>query len=268
MRGHRFAAVLMSVSGAACQTAPPEPTGECAADPEDDRFYPLQVGAWWRHGVTDANTGVPVCGDKTIAIEDLSPIPMRPDVTAYRAVRRTPTEIGVRWQEVRGEDIVRHVDEWFDLDMQRTKIRHYCPYQVRVSGGDSLGFTDEILQAEVTAVTPEAWSTCEAIVIDPTTCEPESVDPDCSVLVSTIVNEWTLEADGETATVPAGEFADVRTWRIHEEGSADQSYAWARGLGKVSELESGVEEERLVDCCLPSTGCTRPVPQDLEDGCP
>lgn len=266
-----ISSLLLVVLGACNQADPPVSDGECIADPDDDRFYPLQPGAWWRHTVTNPNSGVSACPDKVVSVEGLSAIPLRPEVTAFRVVRRSSEDIAVRWQEVRGQDVVRHVDEWFDLNMRRAKIVHYCPFQVRVSGGDVQAFTDTVWQAEVTATTPDHWAECESITFNRDTCVPMTpVDIGaCTVRTTESVSEWLrVGEDNGNASAPAGDFSAVRTWSIQEGGEPAVEYSWARGLGKVTETRSGTDRDVLVDCCVPSTGCTRPPPAEADLGCP
>jgi hypothetical protein len=259
-----FVVVAIAVVTAACGTE--EPT--CGGG---EPFYPLEENAWWVDRVEDQTSGDISC--KIVSIG--APAEIRPDVVAFPALSQTEDEKAYRWQELLGDGSVRrHVDEWYVGDV-RTKIRHYCPFKIRVDDGlhacPGAAWTETWRELEIDVATdaPDPNACADGITVDPGTCTVSGAPPD-GCTIATAPNDgltdkqrsWEVVAVDEQVTVPAGTFTTLhlRT-EDHEDGVTN--WWWARGVGKI--VEDGSEgRDELVDYCLPSDGCDEPPPTEAE----
>jgi hypothetical protein len=272
----------------------------CADRSTDDALYPLQPGAWWRHwAYEESDNGAR--SDKLNYVCEQQPMPRVPGEQAFPVLslkvgaRRT-----IRWQSLRpcpdtpfGYDIRRHYDERFDQDWNLLSVLHYCPYRLRtvdcLAQAGELPHYESYTEASVATVSPSDgdWSACDAVRIDPDSCEPEGVVPDgCEVVVcpgddscmyapgdhsGEVFQDWQVVTVESQRDVPAGTFFDVE---IHTNLDWDGELAhfhWARGVGKVYEHSVGVEWEELVAYCIPDgvhEPSELPLEPDLPDHCP
>ncbi len=258
------------------------PLGTCA--PTDVMFYPLEPGAWWRDSVIDPLTDLPQCPDKVVSIGELGPIvsagaertPLRPDVTAFVAYSDRENALGRRWQSIEDNAVYREVDEWFKpkddgTPGERSKIVFYCPRALRAPGGviacAGTHFTEHYRQGTLTAATPEDWPACLALPVARDTCELQADHPGCVMERAEVAADWTIEAIDEPLSTPLGDFKTLRMREVvRVDGELDDTQVqwWAAGLGKIKEAHEPLEEEFLVDSCVPALGCDRPAPQWAE----
>ncbi len=259
--------------------------GECYEG--EGVLYPLEPGAWWRHDTVDA-AEQDVC--KLVWVESLEPIGLRPEVTAYKVHSLRVTEFGVtgygvRWQEVIDCGLVRHVDEWYEVDMiEREAIKYYCPHRIRVEDcpgaceGDPVdpeqcdrvckGATWmedewEVVVLKITASTA-SWDECETLAIDHQTCQPLQAITGCDWQISSGWKEWRIAGTYEPVTIDLGTYETLLTQQREKDANGDpmgwHSYWRARGVGKIKEIEEDGTLETLVEYCLPQDGCTTPPP--------
>ena len=230
-------------------------------------FYPLEGGAWWRYRVTDPKTEV--TEEKVVFTCPSGEVPLKDQITGYPMLSSREDAYGHRWQEVlESGDIVRHVDEWFDAETHaRTVVEIFCPHKHRVDDGEhaceGAAWTES---HQALAIHATDWDECLGFVsqnLEPETCEiPSTLEiPDgCELEWEIDSRELAIEAAYAEISVTAGDFAALR---VRKDG--DCTRWWARGVGKVKEVTEGVEEEILLEACLPSNGCDDPPPGGLDE---
>jgi hypothetical protein len=245
-------------------------------------LYPLEADAWWRHRVTNPKTGVSQCPDKVVQIEGGAvEIPLRPQVRGFKAARTSAEEKAERWQEITASgDIHRHVDQWFDLDGNPTRIEYFCSRRLRVPDpSNGVDVHESFLELAVEPLDGETTlaQACLDLSVDQDTCEPhpEADHTACTLTgPETAEKYWTFEdqAEVEVAALddapPSCRFAR----RNAPDDEEPKLMWWTRGIGKLREETPAVEFEELIDYCLPADGCTRPAPTHAElaaeQGCP
>ena len=227
LRPTLFACVLLVAACGDDVTVTPDADGgpiECTT-PRAQRLLPLAVGASWTFRVTPA-TGTPEDKSSTVeALEDVGGA--KAGITAFRVRTAKLDGSTVSWQEDRCTSITRHREQTFDLANVRKVDTIYAPDKIRVD--------------ETTAHTTMGASWAVSYT---------EVTTDSANQVTTIAKDesWTVEATGESVTVPAGTFTGIRLRKITS-GSADKQYWFVPGVGKVK--ETGDQTEELVSFTLP-----------------
>jgi hypothetical protein len=255
---------LLAVLLACNQLDPPGSTCDAGAGEGTGLLYPLQEGAWWRFKFVQSDVGSEA--EKVVEIRDSGPIPGREEEEGFMAYSLRDDGHGERWQAVTEEGhIVRHVDEWFDLEGNRTRIDYFCPPKYRVPDPESDFAAYEVYSeasVQLAEDAPADWTVCEAIELNPDTCEAANVPAGCEVVREENEKHWRSEGE-EEVTVPARD-EPFSAYRIEHDEAASfpgpKSYFWARGVGKVKEHDPGHEDEELLECCLPSAGCLAAAP--------
>jgi hypothetical protein len=150
---------------------------------------------------------------------------------AYRVRSTTLTGSTVNWQQDLGTAVVRQREQF--LDYQGVLLTDYVfsPYRVRL---------DETAPHLATGA---SWVETHTAAVDNLALGSQKTG---SFSVS-----WTVDSAAETVTVPAGTFTCLRVHRV-ESGysSADETFWFARGVGKVKETGSTANED-LVSYTLP-----------------
>jgi hypothetical protein len=73
------------------------------------------------------------------------------------------------------------------------------------------------------------------------------------------VDLWSVQADEEPVTVPAGTFSTRVFIRRGTAGASDKVYSFVKGIGKVR--ETGSQQELLVDCTIGGKTCDELTPK-------
>jgi hypothetical protein len=149
------------------------------------------------------------------------------DVEAFRIRTEKANGSTVSWQEDRCTSIVRHREQSFDSANAMESDQFYMPSKLRI---------DET--AEHLSVGARWTVAYEEVEIDPVAGETR-VSKD---------ETWSVEAIGESVTVPAGTFTTVRLRKITS-GEADKQFWFAAGVGKIK--EEGEQREELRAYSLP-----------------
>ena len=225
--------VLASLAACGSEQVPDAPDASAAAcpTPAAERLLPLAIGNTWTYLVTssDGATSAP----KTSTIEAREDVGDRKaGVVAFRARTEKLDGITVSWQEDQCTEIARHREQSFDLTNTLLSDQFYVPEKVRL---------DETAAHTALAA---SWATAYVEVeIDPVTTAVTTKDKN---------DRWTVEAVDEAVTVPAGTFAAIKIHRVgDEEGQADKTYWFARGIGKIKETGKQTEELVSYDLAAP-----------------
>lgn len=216
-------AALSALSLAACGGSDTSSTVDASIGsdgrPVAGRMLPMAVGDSWTYAVTP--TGMPsVQKTSTVqAFEDVGGT--KAGVMAFRVRTEKVDGATVSWQADTGTSVVRHREQVFDLAGVMTSEQYYTPSKLRVD--------------DVHLTTGATW-------VDTYTEETRNV---ASGVVTPIAKTetWTVEADAEAVTVPAGTFVCVRLRRTGAAGAADKRYWFSPGVGKVKEVGAGSTEE-------------------------
>lgn len=258
-------------------------------------FYPLQEGAWWRH---DQYTRVGLNEYDLCKLVEVPPIDTAPfhgsaawPVLSLSVERGATTgTLARRWQEEVNGSIHRLVDEVFTgptLSDPLKYVKIYCPFAGRVYdcpgacdgaetdvkvcayGCQDASWEENLAELTLTVedpTSPDQWSTCLGLAIDPLTCTvPVDAPSFCLTEREDVRNLWTVEAVHESISF------DGHTWdtmrEAHKEWDpltgdwgAKDYFNWARGLGKIREVQSTTEREHLVEACVPTTRTTPATP--------
>jgi hypothetical protein len=265
-------AVALSALCAACGT-------EEITCGEGEPFYPLEEGAWWIYRTIDNSSGETVeC--RVVGTPAPMEMPLRPGVVAFPVESARDNETGFRWQELTADGSVhRHVDEWFDLENHRTKIIHYCPYEIRVDDGDhtcaGASWTEIWRELDVVVTDPAAADACAQIAVSPDTCARPDPPAGCEYGeppydgLTDLTRSWVVVSTEEQFTVDLGTFTALHL-RTQDDEDGVKDWWWARGIGKISDKDYDDAEE-LVYYCLPASGCAEPLPDeatlDPANGC-
>jgi hypothetical protein len=189
------------------------------------RYLQLSTGASWTYRVTDTGGGGATTKTQTVGpMEDVGG-----DLAGTMAFRLTTVKgttgqgMVISWQQDTGEGVIRLREQ--DMAGAVTTDEYYSPMRRRID------------EAPPHLVPGAAWD--ESYV--------ETVSTDGAPPVMTNKTEhWSVIADDEIVTVPAGEFCTIHIHRTSEVGGIDGSikdYWFARGVGKVKEVAAGQVEE-------------------------
>jgi hypothetical protein len=214
-------------------TSGPDPSAYTAKQAsQSTRYLPLSVGARWGWRVSDAATGA--TGMTQSWIEALDTLTgTKAGITAFRVRSTTLTGGTLNWQQDIGTTVVRHREQFFDLTGAVKSSFEMAPSQLR------LDETPAHLTGGAT------WK--ENITLTRTL-------PGGAPVTAAVVVTWTVDAVGESVTVPAGTFSCLRVHRVEPPSAADPTggdnvFWFARGVGKVK--ETGPQLHELLGYSIP-----------------
>ncbi len=255
-------------------------------------FYPLRVGAWWRHVVELEPTGVEP--DKVVFIDEQGAPPFRDHVPdAFRARSLERDFFALRWQSVEPDgSVLRHVDERFDPETcMFTRVDHYCPSRIRIGDRTCTGMLDRdtFASLRLEAHSYEKWALCMADADDAANCdalEAATVQEglDCRALeIDSETCQYAGDAGGCTVT-PRDEWTDWEVVDAHEHVTDDyaasgeglifsgtlhvksvesdddiEEFWWARGIGKIKNKENDQTEWLSAWCVEGDCAATNPA---------
>jgi hypothetical protein len=215
-------AALLGACGTEQISDAPDASIEACTTPASGRLLPLSIGATWTYIVTPSGGGAPEAKTNTIeAFEDVGD--RKAGVMAFRARTEKLDGITVSWQQDTCDGVRRHRERSLDLAGALISDQFYVPEKIRI---------DETAAHVVLGAT---WSTSYVEVeVDPVTAAVATKDK---------TDLWTIEAVDEEIIVPAGTFTTIKIHRVgEEEGQADKTYWYAKGVGKVREVGKQTEE--------------------------
>ena len=195
------------------------------------RYLPLKVGATWTYRVTNPAAPGSAATVKTSRVEAHELVgDLKPAVSAFRVLTiKAGGGSTVSWQEVRGLRVVRHRERSLDGRGMLQLDEWYLPEKLRLDeapGRLAAGatWTESYRETQMAPGVPN------------TTVMP--------------TDQWTVEPQ-ETITVPAGSFPCLKLRRraLGGTATADKTYWFARGVGKVK--ETGGQSEELVSYSIP-----------------
>jgi len=211
-----------------------EPAGTDAGGTPTDaasasgRFLPLAVGAAWSWQVTDA---LGVMWTKDATVEAYEPAPGS-GAMSYRIRTTDASEVELSWQEDTGTAVRRLAEDLTDLVTGAPLHDYlYLPHKMRLD------------EDPVHLVASATW-------ID----SYDETDTDYSIgmtATTTKMYRWTVEAESEAVTVPAGTFDCLRVHRVGLATAYDKTFFFARGVGKVKEIGGTTPTEELVAYTMP-----------------
>ena len=222
----RLLPMLMLMLVAACGSEDPSADGgdgDADATPVGDRYLPLVVGAKWTYRVTDTKTGD--VEDKANTVEALEAAPGHADLMAFRVRTEKLDGATLSWQVVEDGRVERLREENYDLHGFKLREETYSPSKLR------LDETGPRLVAGATWTETFTEYGTDFPLNTPTTLQKRMT--------------WTVEAVGEAIEAGGQSYSTVRLRKSGEEGQADKTYWFARGVGKVREEGKGQHEELL-----------------------
>jgi hypothetical protein len=192
---------------------------------ETGRYLELTTGASWTYRVTDTGGGGATTKTQTVGpMEDIGG-----NLAGTMAFRLTTVKgatgqgMVLSWQQDTGDGVIRLREQ--DMAGSTTSDEYYAPMRQRID------------ETPAHLVVGAAW--------DHNYTETVSTDGGAPVMTAK-VEHWSVIADDEIVTVPAGEFCTIHIHRTSEVGGIDGStkdYWFARGVGKVKEVAAGQIEE-------------------------
>lgn len=201
-----------------------------------DSHFPMCVGVSWTYTIKDARTSA--VSLKTLSIVDWDD-PGRPEYgltgfMAFRQRRVAETDTKDSWlqESSDGSRVMWLMDEWFDLDRQRTRAEYYVPAKLRVDESPEHSIVGAMWHEHFTEYNIEQMT--ETVIeheVDWTTLEPQ-------------------DHAGFRATFCEHKSDTLSSTSV----PVDATYCFAKGVGKVWELTQLVGEENLVSWTVP--GCT------------
>lgn len=209
-------------SGASGSDAGPDagPDGPCGFE---SRFLPYQVGYSWTYRVTDLGTGAVSNKSQNLTAEtdaDLGEVIVQTTTKATGQTISALKVVGTAVQRLRQRD--------YDMAQTLERTSVYDPAQVRL---------DESAEHLTLGA---AWDDVYSVsIFDPT---------DTLLSTGSRTDHWEILGVDVDCTSPLGTFKclHVRRQRIAG-GVSDKQYFYAKGIGKIKELNSNQVEE-LVSC--------------------
>jgi hypothetical protein len=190
-----------------------------------ERYLPLEVGATWNFRITPTAGPAETKANTVIALEDVGD--RKAGTTAFRVRTEKLDGATVSWQEDRCTSITRHREQSLDLQGNLLTDQFYLPDKIRIDEAPArltMGATWTVAYTEVEVDTTGAMTT---------RAKDET---------------WSVQAIAESVTVPAGTFTALKLNKTTS-GSADKTYWFVKGVGKVK--ETGDQTEELVSFTLP-----------------
>jgi hypothetical protein len=217
--------VLFAVACGSESGGDPVDAGGMSADaiPFDQRYLPIAEGATWTWKVT-ASTGATY--EKVTLVGPLEDVGgTKAGTMAFKVTTTGDDGKTVSWQEVKPSSIQRHREQSFDLGNTLISDQVFVPYKLRL---DERG--DRISNG---ATFMETYTEVE--------------NGGASITKS---ETWVVEGVDVMVTTEAGTFSCLQVKRIGEdEGAAQKTYYFAKGVGKVKEV--GKQTEELKSYTLP-----------------
>lgn len=202
--------------------------GEPCATALTERYLPLAVGASWTYDITDLVTPGSPTVTKSNTVETFEDVGGRKDGTvAFRIRTEKANGVTVSWQEDTCTGVVRHREQSFDAAAIMESDQFYMPSKPRI---------DE--SPERLTLGARWTASYQEVEVDPVAGET-TVSKD---------ETWTVEAVGESITVPAGTFTTVQLRKVTS-GDADKRFWYAQGVGKIK--EEGEQREELRAFSMP-----------------
>jgi hypothetical protein len=213
--------------GQAGATSPSRPDGMSSilstGSGSGQEYDPLSVGASWTYQVT---TGTGVVGQYHTTVEamDQSPSAGKP---SFRIRYELPEGVKLQWDVPNGSSVIRYEEQTLDASGNLTASRVYSPSALVV---------DESAQHLVAGAT---WTEMYGQVKTPSKK---------GKMTQETVN-WTVQAVGESVTVPAGTFSCLKLQRIHSSSNnPTPEVTWyAPGVGKVKETGAGSSNDEMLE---------------------
>lgn len=149
------------------------------------------------------------------------------DVTAFKVVtlKKNGKDKTVSWQAVEGDRVVRYREQSFSASTGELELEeHWDPHKIHIDSSEER--------------TKEGASWLEEYE------ETKIRVNNGTVKTSTRRDRWTVLADNEELTVPAGTFKNVVVLQ-KVGGDTAKTYWYARGVGKLKEI--GGQTEELVE---------------------
>lgn len=194
-------------------------------------YLPLAVGNWWEYRMVEPETQRAQPKNKKLVIDLFGDVGgLKAGTQGFRMRREDALGSSVRWLGKEGDVVAWLHDEWMDASGTVTKSQYYQPYRTRLD------------ETPAHLVNEAEWTEeYDDIGIDPTTGEAK--------VPKHVQVTWTVEALDEAITVPAGSFNCLRLRRRNRQSATtyeDQTYWFARGVGKVREDSPPAEHEELI----------------------
>lgn len=207
----------LMAAGCGGSTATPDEGG---VDLGTGPLLPWKAGNRWTYKVTDDGQ----VSEKVTTIGELEPVggtgPNR-DVMANKVVtQKGATDQTLSWQAVSGERVVRYREQSFRASTGELELEEqWDPPKLHIDESPE--------HMEVGASWLELYDETKLPVGEAST-------------TATARDRWTVIADGESVTVPAGTFKALVLRKAG--GSTAKTYWYVRGVGKVKEIGGQTEE--------------------------
>ncbi len=222
--GKRYLPLLCLLAGCGNQDPRPEPNVDSgtAGDASGAPLLPWREGNRWTYRVTD-ETGAESIKTTTVGgLEPVGGVGPNAALMAYKVVtKKGPKDETVSWQAVLGDRVIRYREQSFHAATGLLEQEeHWAPHKLHVDSSAA--------HTRKGASWLESYSETKLAVGG----QPASSQPQ---------DRWTVLADDESVTVPAGTFRAVV---LQKTGGSEKKYWYVRGVGKV--MEVGNKTETLV----------------------
>jgi hypothetical protein len=208
----------------------PTPSATETPTPSADSYEPLATGNSWSYDETDTQTGT--TRTKTVTVGNWGTVGgSHAGVSAFEVDTARSGGGKKDWQADLGSQIVRYREQTLKPDGSPKNNSDFDPEKLRVDRAQ---------------ITPGATWTEDytETLLDADTGETQSFNHHVT---------WTVVAVDEQVTVPAGTFPCVELHRVSQgdvtEGS-DKTFWFAKGVGKVKEVDTGISSEVLTSYTL------------------
>jgi hypothetical protein len=219
MKGLRFGTLAILITG--CGGSGGAPASTAGASGASSNYLPLAVGASWTYAVTAASGA---SGQGTITVEAMESAPGagQPGLRVHSVLLDGGT---IAWEQISGTGVVRLEEQQLNQTGGVLVDKQYAP---------PIFVLDESASHLVSGAT---WTE--------TYTETKSTKPKPSKETTV----WTVEAVGETVTVPAGTYSCLRVRRNHTSSKtpSDTMSWYAAGVGKVKETGAGQFNDQTLE---------------------
>jgi hypothetical protein len=183
------------------------------------RLFPLSVGSTWSYTITEPGKPTKQKSAKVEAYEDIGGA--KAGIMGYRLRSEKLDGVTVSWQQDTCESVIRHREQSYDIANVFLTDQIYTPSKLRVD--------ETAAHTAAGATWLVSYSETE---LNKVTGATKTVSKD---------ENWSVVAISESITVPAGTFNAIHL-RKTTSGSADKSFWFAPGIGKLKETGSQTEE--------------------------
>lgn len=192
-------------------------------------MLPLTLGATWTYQVTEATGEISTKKTTVEALEDVGGL--KAGTRGFRMrTDKGAEDKTVSWLEDRGNMVVRHRELSYKRGSDIVNgDESWQPFRVRI---------DERIEHLTTAAT---W----------TESYTETTIKGLATTTTMVSDRWIVDAAEEMVTVPAGTFRCLRVRKLGENGKADKTFWFARGVGKIK--ETGGQTEELASFSIPAS---------------